>query len=257
MIRSGLFAVVVFFTFVLSSEARNTPLPCLNKKFSIVAHLVKDSTGKTNITEAAINGAIQRLNTDFAPICVSFEVCEYKTIENYQYDELEFDGESDEMAVKNSVSRRINIYFVEEAEDEDVCGRATLGGIASAGNVYMIKRCTGPDDYTISHEMGHFFGLKHTFEDAANQLVDGTNCETTGDEICDTPADPYVEGVTTDAYVKAPECRFFSRQKDSNGDFYDPHVGNIMSYYDCKCDFTDGQYRKMAETYLASTPKNW
>ncbi|MBL4708188.1 MAG: hypothetical protein JKY48_07095 [Flavobacteriales bacterium] len=257
MIRSGLVTVILFFAFVYYGQARNSPLPCLNKRFSIVAHLVKDTLGNTNITEADINSAIDSLNIQFAPICVSFEVCEFRTVDNYQYDDLRFDNQSDELAIKNRLKSRINMFFTQDFTNEDICGRATLGGIASSGNVFIDKDCTVPGDFTIAHEMGHFFGLKHTFEEPSTQLVDGTDCETTGDGICDTPADPYVNGITISAYIDMPECRFISPDKDANGDFYDPHVGNIMSYYPCACEFTDGQYKKMAETYLSSNPKNW
>jgi hypothetical protein len=36
---------------------------------------------------------------------------------------------------------------------------------------------------TLTHELGHFFNLYHTF-----QACDGTNCATSGDRVCDTPA---------------------------------------------------------------------
>ena len=42
----------------------------------------------------------------------------------------------------------------------------------------------------INHEMGHFMSLFHTFEtDNGIEKTDGSNCGTTGDFICDTPAD--------------------------------------------------------------------
>lgn len=36
---------------------------------------------------------------------------------------------------------------------------------------------------TLTHELGHFFNLAHTF-----QACDGTNCTNTGDKVCDTPS---------------------------------------------------------------------
>jgi hypothetical protein len=256
MIKSYLIACILFLSTVFSSSAENSPLPCLNKKFSIVVHVVKDIAGNTNVLESDILLAIDTLNSHFTKICVSFEVCEFRMVENFQYDELKFDEETDELIVKNSIKNRINMYFITaDEESPNVCGKATLGGIATGGNIYILKRCIGPGDFTIPHEMGHFFGLSHTFEEPASQIVDGTNCEITGDSICDTPADPYIDGENIANYVS--NCRFTSEKKDGNGDFYDPDVSNIMSYYPCKCDFTNEQYIKMVNTYLSSYPKNW
>lgn len=36
---------------------------------------------------------------------------------------------------------------------------------------------------TLTHELGHFFNLRHTFQEC-----DGANCITSGDRVCDTPA---------------------------------------------------------------------
>jgi hypothetical protein len=36
---------------------------------------------------------------------------------------------------------------------------------------------------TLTHELGHFFNLYHTF-----QACDGSNCATSGDRVCDTPS---------------------------------------------------------------------
>jgi hypothetical protein len=36
---------------------------------------------------------------------------------------------------------------------------------------------------TLTHELGHFFNLNHTF-----QSCDGANCATSGDRVCDTPS---------------------------------------------------------------------
>jgi hypothetical protein len=105
--------------------------------------------------------------------------------------------------------------------------------------------------------MGHFFGLHHTFGrdkkvEINKELVDGSNCLTEGDRICDTPADPF--DVDSNIQYVNDDCIFTSDKKDDNGDFYSPLVSNVMSYYNCTCDntneyFTNGQYKKMVETY--------
>ncbi|MEQ8910279.1 MAG: M43 family zinc metalloprotease [Vicingaceae bacterium] len=252
-----LLGLVVSISIVSLAQKRDeAPLPCIEKKFSIVAHIVLDSSGNANILESDILDNIDFLNQHFEPICVSFEICDFNYVANYQYDSLHEDKERPEIRVKNDLKDRINMMFIEGIEEVDgICGKATVGGIGTSGFVNILKSCVGPSDYTISHELGHYFGLVHTFEGSGVELADGSNCETAGDQICDTPADPFVVGDPQESYVK--DCRFISTKKDANDDFYNAHVGNIMSYYECQCEFTVGQYRKMAETYLNSSQTNW
>lgn len=81
---------------------------------------------------------------------------------------------------------------------------------------------------TLAHELGHNFGLYHTFSTFGHpitqELVNGANCDTTGDLVCDTPADPYPQS-------SFDSCRYTGTATDANGDPYQPDVFNIMSYY--------------------------
>lgn len=254
-----LFLHVCFFSSGhLKAQASETPLPCLNKSFGIAVHIVRDSSGSPNVSLNTIRQDIDSLNNYFAPICVSFSVARVNYIDNFNYDSLNEKKDLPEMQVKHYFSNLINMYFVEGVENEDgICGKATLGGIANTGSfIYILKNCIGPGNYTIIHEMGHYFGLFHTFEESGDELADGSNCETRGDQICDTPADPFREDDDQSEYIR--NCRFISPKKDANGDFYNASVSNVMSYYKgCECGFTNGQYRKMAETYLNSSQINW
>ena len=90
-----------------------------------------------------------------------------------------------------------------------------------------------PESKTLIHEVGHWCGLYHTFndngfpyddcEDAATE----TNCETQGDKVCDTPP-------TTSTYSCTPACP---------GDV----IESYMSYAsdDCQTLFTPGQIDRM------------
>jgi len=84
-----------------------------------------------------------------------------------------------------------------------ILGYSPLGGSPSSGMTVVIDNnafgatmsgspssCAGyvpgaPYDLgrTLTHELGHFFNLDHTFESC-----DGANCATSGDNVCDTPA---------------------------------------------------------------------
>ena len=53
------------------------PVDCLGKKLSITVYIFRDSLGNDGITQASINSAVQIMNSDFAPMCLSFEVCRF------------------------------------------------------------------------------------------------------------------------------------------------------------------------------------
>ena len=244
-------------------HTRHRSLPELNKKFSIVAHLVRDTFGNVGPFEANIQNNVDTLNAYFAPIGVSFEVCEYKIIDNFQYNILDDFNLWNEMQVKFHEENRINVFFVQEILWVPFdCGFTSFGGITDpdAGGIIMKKGCTLAGSKALTHEMGHFFGLLDTFQDNGAELVNGDNCESEGDLICDTPADPYTLGVTLNLYLDlAIPCRFIFSGTDANGEFYTPDVGNMMSYYpdNCRCGFSYQQYVNMANLYLNAEEKIW
>ena len=111
------------------------------------------------------------------------------------------------------------------------------------------------------HLFGHYFGLLNTFQGFGAELVDGSNCDTEGDLICDTPADNYTPPAPPvgGGYIDSEDnCRFIDPASDANGDPYRAHTGNFMSYYGtCRCGFTYQQYLRMANNFFASDPKTW
>lgn len=253
-LKTRLFFLATLLCFSDYSAQIKERLPCVDKKVSVVAHIFYDSLGNTNTTESEILQAFNIVNKDFAPICISFEVCEFLYHENYQYDEHEQPLDWLEMQHLYHVNHRLNVYYVTNINVPlGACGFAGLGAIQDPykDGVVIKKLCCAPTVKTHSHELGHYFGLEHTWmAGGTDELVDGSNCSTAGDRICDTPADPYVQGPPMTTWLS--NCRFIYTTKDANGDYYDPFVGNIMSYYpdECSCGFTDDQFRRMAQTYL-------
>ncbi|MBK8556869.1 MAG: hypothetical protein IPL65_14325 [Lewinellaceae bacterium] len=240
----------------LSAQSYTTQqetLPCLNKKFTIVAHIFKDSTGTFLISQGSINSAVDGMNQFFKPIGVSFEVCEFRYHDNFQFDIMDVPAKADEIRNLWHDDYRVNIYFITWLPD--FCGMAYNGISDPTGNGIIIrKNCASAG--TLSHEMGHLFGLAHTFSGNGTELVNGDNCETEGDQICDTPADPYIALAPMEDYVK--DCRFIYPGTDANGEYYIPDLGNIMSYYQCgACGFTWGQLKRMADNYLSGGVKLW
>lgn len=257
--RYILFSLLFIFSLNLSGQGQmrtlNKDLPCVDKKFQVYAHFFLDSLGTMAYTPDDLRAELASVSETFAPICISFELCGIDTITNYEFDSITYAPEEAEIKTLFHVKNRINFYIISrlfKGPETQVCGFATLGGIASLNNgfVFMSGGCA-------AHELGHLFGLPHTFENPGSEYVDGSNCETAGDGICDTPADPYTGDPEIVWQGGVDGCEFIWEGRDSLGQYYQPDVGNIMSYYSCTCGFSRQQYIKMANTYLNSNPKMW
>ena len=228
------------------APSNGVPKCCLNRNISLTFWIVKDKSGNPNVSPTDIANSVAQLNADFAPICLSFNDCVINYIDDWNYDILLMPEENGQLTTLYHTDHTLNVYIVQtllKDVGDTVCG---LGG----GSIWMGKGClTGK---TFSHEMGHVFGLPHTFETAfGNELANGSNCATAGDLICDTPADPKGEA--------GPDCQLDPYTQDANGDWYVPDIGNIMSYYSdgCTCGFTVGQFDKMCDVYYSTWYSLW
>jgi PKD repeat protein len=118
-----------------------------------------------------------------------------------------------------------------------VIGHRYLGSIGTA---------LGQDGRVLTHELGHIFGLAHTFDDGC-----GTDCQNSGDMVCDTPPSSvptygcnfYQNTCTNDALPGSP---FITNMPDQ--------IENYMSYDACQNMFTVGQ-KQRAYDILAQVPE--
>jgi len=92
---------------------------------------------------------------------------------------------------------------------------------------------------TVTHEVGHGFGLYHVFQGAACS----GNCEVVGDQVCDT----------TYQRTSTSGC---PNNKDSCGDGVQDNYHNFLdySYDDCMNEFTQGQSERMDEQIAQYRP---
>jgi len=140
-------------------------------------------------------------------------------------------------------------------EGNSILGYSPLGGSPSAGHTVVINRfcfgsgsgCTGYNPIapfnlgrTLTHELGHFFNLRHTFN--SGTCSGSTSCTTQGDRVCDTPE------VAQESY----ECPSAGDVLGCNGD----EVALTMNYMDyvddpCMYMFTSGQENRMRAYYNA------
>jgi len=257
----------------------NQDLPCINKHYNILAHVAVDSTLRAPLyTRKQLDSMAMKLSEYFSPICVSFSICEFNVLENdyslgiVENQPITTSQQLEELKKRFSLRRRINIYFLDYISLVN-CGTSTFEGILTTldANIFTERDC--PDNITeqIAHHLGHTFGLLNTFDASTIELVDGSNCATTGDLLCDTPADPFAQPLSTatdeeialvgqgllNANFFDQSCEFVYEIKDPNGAYYQPDMGNIMSGYPCKCGFTQDQYRLMVETILKSNIRHF
>ena len=138
----------------------------------------------------------------------------------------------------------INIYFVNSINKDSIF---PLGGLAYVSNktgyVMMTNGATNSVSTTLSHELGHIFGLRHTHGPSndvrTKELVNGSNCTSEGDLLCDTPADPYLWNRVNQ------NCEFPYIIQDANGDVFVPDTRNIMSYSHCSLYFSQQQLARV------------
>jgi hypothetical protein len=131
----------------------------------------------------------------------------------------------------------LNIYLTTGS-----CG-SVFGNAVRPGNNCWINVAMNIDN-TAAHEVGHNLGLIHTFG-GSSECADGSNCTTAGDQICDTPADPYPSGLNC---FNSSACTYDNMcLLDQNGScatqaYFDFDPSIMMSYYHgCYTRFTEGQ----------------
>ncbi|MDT0559437.1 T9SS type A sorting domain-containing protein [Ichthyenterobacterium sp. W332] len=217
----------------------------------IKAHVIRTNSGTGGLSVSDLNDAIENVNNFYANANMSFYLCDgINYINNSNY--YNFDS-SDESAMTSThgVNGLINIYFANSAASggNPVCGYAYLPG--GPDTIVMANACT-VNGSTLPHEIGHFFGLLHTHGPSnsvlTDELVDGSNCSTAGDFICDTPADPKLSGMVNGA------CNYTGNANDANGDDFEPDTSNIMSYstWACRDYLSPQQYARINATFLTS-----
>lgn len=158
---------------------------------------------------------------------------------------------ADEEAIKSlSVWPRedyMNVWIVNEIENNNAGGG--IQGFAyfpfdnirdgivllhnAFGTVGNLKSNTDMNR-TFSHEVGHYFGLYHTFH-GTNDCDDESNCSSQGDRVCDTPP------TTLGGNCNNPACGGTQQ------------VENYMDYTaeTCRDMFTEGQRERMRNTLVS------
>ncbi len=216
-----------------------------NAVLRINVHVVQDSLGNNGVTQLDISQAIQKANITFGKIGIYFDMGVFNLIPEYEYGRTIDSINQKELFDKYLIDSTINLFLL----DSVFIGNGNYYGYSffpegEYDAIYMRK------DYVSGNalitQLGHFFGLLSTHDYLlVKELVNESNCDSTGDLICDTWADANVYQYVND------NCEYFGGTKDANGEWYVPSVANFMadSPADCKCIFTELQYRRIFYYY--------
>lgn len=209
-------------------------------------HIVGKDDGSGYYELEELFNAICVLNEDYSPTGLQFFIQgEINYINDSTYWYHDYAG-GRAMMNGNNVKGAINVYFVKQAVEGN-CGYFSPQADALA----ISESCQKGDATTLTHELGHFLSLPHTFygwesrtfdenplRASLQERQDGSNCSWAGDGFCDTPPDyhssrwscPYNFGYTDPV----------GTQIETDGEFY-------MSYSNdaCQTKFSEEQIDAM------------
>lgn len=237
----------------------------------IVLHLVGDNDGSNRISVADALDRLCKVNADFAPSEIFFFLKDINFISNTVANRGTDGNQSDNLGDYRRANS-VNVFFATAAMSGTtvVCGYYCCGATQGSPNmpdiVVVGNGCMASGSTTLSHELGHYMSLPHTFNGweflgqngnigaAPNfaERVDGQNCSNAGDDICDTKPDYLPSRWNCDQNGESPWRVIFSDGRtfeliDPTNDTFQVDGTNYMSYSDdaCMTQFSPMQRSKM------------
>ncbi len=221
-------------------------------------HIVRTSDGTGGLPPQQICGALDDLDTYFAATDIQFYLAgplDFIDNDTFYYD-IDTPAEIDQLRSTNPIPGTINLYFTPHLANQngEFCGISSFTWSPVQG-IVMHNACTAVswNHTTLPHEMGHYFDLLHTHETATgHECVNGSKCQTAGDLLCDTPADPGLSSDNLDG------CVYVGDERDPcRNDPYAPEPANLMSSAtpSCRSLFTPDQTQRARATLLNLRPE--
>lgn len=214
-------------------------------------HIVTKSDGTGGESLKDIRDNLCQLNLDYADLNVEFYIAGPV---RYINEDLLYTNDFGATAAffmgMNRIDGVVNI-FIGDRIDNGVSGGTTLGYFTPGLDViYAIKSSVGANASTLTHELGHFFSLPHTFSGWENQRYDDVmaagvtqrtpsslpsgalvekiarsggseNCQIAADGFCDTDAN-YLFGFYGSAYNNG--CDYAGLAHDPDGVLFLPEA---------------------------------
>jgi len=194
---------------------------CIN----VFYHIVRNTNGTNSFSTPNTNLITEELNKYFSPRNIIINNIGSDFINNSNFLTIDTDsGEDNSLFLTQNRSDAVNFYIVDGFVRVSLVGKAQ-----NIPSTNLVMRNNAVLTSVSSHEFGHCLNLYHTFQGTASNTsgcaenINGSNCNTCGDLICDTPAD--------------------ANTRNTGG--YSPDLTNIMSYYLPADHFTNGQSYRM------------
>jgi len=208
---------------------------------------VLNANYSSNVTEQECKDALVRLNGHYSSANIAFRFNGYRNYYNNPSATINNQVELINTRNINTNTTNLQVFLVNNITIGTITG--VLGWAELPGD-YIVLDKTALDTFVFAHEIGHNLNLLHTFHGQAAcefnpsipaEAANGFNCDTAGDLVCDTPADPCMNQATVNA-----ACNF------TGSTAFNPDTRNIMSYtrLECGSDFTQGQANRLRESLV-------
>lgn len=215
-------------------KSNSLRLPNDSIKISVVFHIIQATHGKGHLSNEALVRQMNVLNSGFSNTLFSFVLKSVDSIKNDRWYKFVDQHTQEERDMHNTLSvdpeRNLNVYFV---GNEGYFGYANFpwndrkdfdGVVIFNETIPGGAKQNFNEGKTLTHEVGHYLGLWHTFHKGCG----------VGDDVNDTPE----EAIATDG------CPIGKDTCPASGP--DP-ITNYMDYsFDlCMKEFTPGQNSRM------------
>ncbi|MFN7115601.1 MAG: T9SS type A sorting domain-containing protein [Saprospiraceae bacterium] len=209
-------------------------------------HVVQKSDGSGGILLRNVLEQLCALNNDFRSLGIQFYIKGKLNIINDDRLYTHHYNYRNVMETYRDPSA-MNIWLVDNANPTGFDGYVAGYYTNSKDWLVIQKDEIKSFTYTLPHEVGHFFGLLHTFNgwdmdpwtmeahgnpapsmspsQIPTERQDKSNCASSGDFICDTPPDYNFGAFWLD-------CNYNGGAKDPAGTLVNPDESNFMGYFD-------------------------